>query len=150
MTTIILCPACLTVLPQDYPHDHVAIDRALTTQPERFATMSRPERREVVLTGLDRGTSITALAALFRIRIGILRALLPAEHPESAQNARNRRAADLAALEAAVRSLWTQGLPDTDIALRTGHSVYAVLRARRRLGLAALVNHHNFLTGGTR
>ncbi|MEV4283270.1 hypothetical protein [Actinoplanes xinjiangensis] len=150
MNRITLCPACLTVLPEDYPYDHVAIDRTLTTQPERFTGMARPERREVIITGLNRGMSIKTLAALFHHGTATLQALLPEEHPASAVSVRNRRAAERLALDTAVQALWSEGLPDTDISLRTGRSVYAVADARRRLGLPTHTNRRAVTFGGAR
>ncbi|MEU8656926.1 hypothetical protein [Actinoplanes philippinensis] len=150
MNNLTLCPACLTVLPEDYPYDHVAIDRTLTTQPERFTTMTRPERREVIITGLNRGMSIKALAALLHHGTATLQALLPADHPDSATSRRTRRAAERIALDTAVQALWSDGLPDTDISLRTGRSVYAVADARRRLGLATHPTPRHLFAGGTR
>jgi hypothetical protein len=150
MNSTMLCPACLDELPDDYPYDHVAIDRALTSQPERITTMDSHERREVILTGLARDMTVTGLASQFHWRTGQIRALLPADHPESTANARKRRLAERAELDATVRDLWDHGLPDTEIALRSGHSVYAIADTRRRLGLATLSGRHWLLPGGVR
>jgi hypothetical protein len=150
MNPTTLCPACLDELPGDYPYDHVAIDRALTSQPGRLAGMDPCERREVILTGLARGMSVTRLAHHFTTATAKIRALLPAGHPESAANARNRHAADRAELDTAVRALWDRGLPDTEIALRTGRSVYVIADTRRRLGLPTLTRRHAVTAGGAR
>jgi hypothetical protein len=131
-----LCPACLVELPDDYPFDHVGIDRALTREPGSLSHMKPQERREVIVTGLARGMSILALTRHFKWSTRQLRALLPADHPESEENAHVRREAEREQLEATVRSLWEQRLPDTDIALRTSRTVYLVADIRRRLGLA--------------
>jgi hypothetical protein len=147
MNPTMLCPACLAELPADYPFDHVVIDRALTSQPERLATMRRQERREVLLTGLARGMTITALTRHFGWSTRQLRALLPADHFESEVNARKRHDAEREQLEATIRSLWEQRLPDTDIALRTGRTVYVVADVRRRLGLATLPSRHLLFRG---
>jgi hypothetical protein len=150
MTTITLCPACLAELPDDYPYDHVVIDRVLTTQPELLSGMTRRERREVVVTGLTRGMSISALSVRLNRAVKYLRELLPADHPESAISNRNRRAAERAHLDVTVRDLWDKGLPDTDIALRTGTSVYVVGDTRRRLGLATHTARYSLFAGGPR
>lgn len=149
-STTTLCPACLTELPDDYPYDHVAIDRVLTSEPDRLARMSNGEQREVVLTGLARGMTVTALATRLNRGVRRLRELLPDDHPESVASNRNRRAAERAQLDLTVRALWEQGLPDTDIALRTGVSVYAIGDTRRRLGLATLTGHRRWLLLGGR
>jgi hypothetical protein len=143
-----LCPACLRELADNYPYDHVAIDRALAGQPELFTAMTHAEQREAVLTGLERGMSITLLAKRLHCRGGYLRELLPADHPESVENARQRRAAERAALDTTIRTLWAEGIPDTDIALRTGHSVYVIADARRRLALSTLPRRQDVLSGG--
>jgi hypothetical protein len=145
-----LCPACLEGLPDDYPYDHVVIDRALTSQPERLAAMDRDEQREVILTGLAHGMTVTLLANHFRSAIKRIRALLPTDHPESLANTRIRQAAERAALDTAVRTLWNRSLPDTEIALRTGRSVYVIADTRRRLGLATLPSRHGLFAGGSR
>jgi hypothetical protein len=145
-----LCPACLTELPDNYPHDHVVIDRALSNEPERFATMRRAARREVVLTGLARGLTITALSRHLGCAGRSLRDLLPAEHPESLANARIRHAAERQQLEATIRELWEQGLPDTEISLRTGMTVYLIADIRRRLGLSTHTARSWLLPGGVR
>ena len=144
-----LCPACLADLPDDYAFDHVAIDRALTSQPELIDVMARPEQREVVVVGFTRGMTITCLTRHFRWTSTRIRNLLPVEHPESAANARRRQATERAALDATVRTLWDQGTPDTDIALRTGRSVYVIAGSRRRLGLPNRVTRHDLVSGGT-
>ncbi|MFF5082492.1 hypothetical protein ACFY36_36065 [Actinoplanes sp. NPDC000266] len=150
MNHITLCPACLQELPDNYPYDHVAVDRALTDQPNRIGGLERQEQREVILTGLARGMTITFLARHFQWGTGRIRALLPTDHPESVPNARHRHAAQRAELDATVHHLWRLGLSDTDIALRTGRSVYVIADSRRRLGLDTHVTRHSFISGGSR
>lgn len=128
MTPPTLCPACLTELPTDYPHDHVAIDAALDRSPELFKRMSRDERTEVVVTGLSRGMSLHFLAQRFGWADRTVRLLLPAGHPVLAVD-------DRAFFEATVRELWERDLPDTAIAMQAGCSPNAVSNARSRLRL---------------
>jgi hypothetical protein len=51
----ILCPKCLNVLPEDYPFDHVAIDRALAGDHTVIRGMPLAERREIVRIAETRG-----------------------------------------------------------------------------------------------
>jgi hypothetical protein len=57
-----LCPLCLDELPDNYPFDHVAIDRILAGK-QRPA--DRAERDEAIRVGIRRGMTITQLAQLF-------------------------------------------------------------------------------------
>jgi hypothetical protein len=131
MTITDLCPACLAELPADYPFDHVLIDRALSSQPHLFRTMSHSERTEVVLTGLARGRSLNGLAVGLSWPFAHIQALLPDEHPQSAKSQRE-------ALEKRVAELWSQGQSDSTIALRTGKNAAVIGRVRKDLGLASL------------
>ncbi|MEV6493072.1 hypothetical protein AB0M20_31285 [Actinoplanes sp. NPDC051633] len=148
MNTPTLCPACLCELPDDYPFDHIAIDRALTDEPRLFARMPRAERIETVLTGLRRNLSMSTIAARLRCNVDRLRALLPADHPESAVQRRAAAAAERRALETAVASLWRQHLPDTEISMRLDRSVYKIADVRRALGLPTHPTTRRWATPG--
>jgi hypothetical protein len=71
----ILCPRCLATLPPGYPHDHVAIDRAVAGDPLIFARMTADEQREVIATALSRGVSLSALQSQLRVGWDRLQAL---------------------------------------------------------------------------
>jgi hypothetical protein len=150
MTDITLCPACLTELPDNYPYDHVVFDRALNGQPQLFDQMRTRERRELILISLSRSMPITELAHRLGRDVSKLRALLPAEHPESLTNFRHRRATERTQLDNTVRALWDRGLSDTDIALRTGYSAYVIGDIRRRLGLSTLVHRRGHFSRSAR
>jgi len=132
MNELIICPACLSELPDDYPYDHVAIDRAVAGDRPLFVAMSTEERSEVVSTGLSRGATLLDLVNLLSWPFGQLQAVLPDEHPESTAS-RNAR------VEQQVRQLWAQGLRDVTISARTGLNPSKVGRVRKRLGLATKV-----------
>lgn len=77
-----LCPSCLDELPADYPHDHVAIDLALTCHRDRarprFRSLSRADRGELVRVALARGWTINALYLPYGRSVAGLRALAAA------------------------------------------------------------------------
>lgn len=150
LTDITLCPVCLTELPPGYDFDHVAIDRALDSDPDLLNAMDPAEQCEVVLTGLARGLTVTGIARRFGWSTGRVRALLPDEHPESTAGARKRRAAQRRQLDQLVHDLAAQGLPDTEIALRTERSVYVITDTRRRLNLASHRARRHQVSGGVR
>ena len=128
MTDADLCPACLTELPADYSFDHVAIDLALSHQPQRFRAMGPAERTEVVVTGLARGRTLIALADRLGWPYNRLQQLLPDDHPHS-------QTVQRAVLEQRVRELWLQQLSDSAIAMHTGQNASAVGKIRKDLGL---------------
>lgn len=126
-----LCPACLTELDDDYPYDHVAIDRALDDQPWRFRHMRRGERAEVVTIALTRGMTLTDLAVRFHATFATVRDLAPAQlRPRD-------KAEQRAELEQQIRDLWAQDLDDGTIALRLGRTIGTVSKIRWRLKLPA-------------
>lgn len=126
-----ICPMCLVELPDGYPFDHVAIDRALAGDRDLFASMDADARREVVVTGLARGASLLDLVETLSWAYNTLQALLPDEHPESVASATARN-------ERLIRELWEQALPDVTISARTGLNPSKIGRIRKRLGLATL------------
>ncbi|WP_433368420.1 hypothetical protein ACQPZX_41530 [Actinoplanes sp. CA-142083] len=128
MKIVDLCPGCLTELPEDYPYDHVEIDRALADRPGLFTAMDRGQRAETVLAGLARGMSISRIAVHVRWNYAEIQALLPEGHPLSASQARRRS-------EQQIRELWAQDLSDSAIGLRIGQLPGTVGKVRKRIGL---------------
>lgn len=120
-----LCPQCLTELPDGYPYDHVAIDRALNGQASLFRRMSTSEQAEVVRTGRTRRIGYTDMARLFMQPADRLRQLVGDTGPHRAD------------FDAKVRALYNQVLPDGTIAVQLGVSYEKVRRSRQRQGLPA-------------
>ena len=131
-----LCPQCLNVLPDGYPFDHVAIDRALAGDTSVLAAMPPAERRELVLDGRRRGLEDWEIAALVHRSTARVRRWVA--------NETGRRPGRPSAIDdAAVRRLWQAGLSDRAIAGELGAGRNAVFLSRRRQGLEAL-----FTSGG--
>lgn len=123
-----LCPACLAELPEDYPYDHVRIDRALGGDLRLWSRMSRAERCEVVLTGIERRLDPRGLAEVLGLQYSYVQDVLPAEHPQS-------RESFLAQVEPQVAQMWADGATYVDITLATGLNERSVTRIRRSLNL---------------
>lgn len=135
MITVEFCPGCLTVLPDGYEFDHVAIDRALAGDTSVLAAMPPTERRELVLEGLRRGLREYEIAALMRRSFSEIKRWLTDTRP-------CRRDQLTAARDAAVRELHREGLSDNAIAKRLGIRKNAVFISRHRQGLPALFNSY--------
>lgn len=129
-----LCPGCLTELPDDYPFDHVSIDRTIAGDPQLFKAMGVEERREVIRAGRALGLSDTAIATRVNRITGDIRYIM-GEPVGRADPARDE----------AVRALWNEGLSDGVIGMRVGMHPGSVAKVRHRLGLDAL-----FGAGGRR
>jgi hypothetical protein len=123
-----ICPACLAQLAEDYPFDHVAVDRGVAGDRSVFAAMAGPERLEVVVTALSRGVTLLDLADRLAWPYHHLQEMLPPEHPESVESA-------TATAEKIIRELWEQKLADVTISARTGYNPSKIGRIRKRLGL---------------
>lgn len=128
MNVITLCPSCLIELPDDYPFDHVEIDRAVAGDRRVFADMNREQRTDVVVTGLARGKSLNQLAVQFGWSFDRIQELLPDEHLQSAEKSRSE-------LQIRIRELYDQDLTDGDIALRLGRPLGTVSKMRSRMKL---------------
>lgn len=126
-----LCPACLTGMPADYPHDHVEIDRAAAGDRDLFARMDLGRRRETVIVALARGASLHDLSSRLRWPYPALRGYLPDEHPQSAVS-------EAAAVEPLVLAMWQKGRSDIAIAARVGCDPRNVGKIRQALGLPTL------------
>lgn len=124
-----LCPGCLTELPDDYPYDHVRIDRALGDL-ALFRSMGQDERAEVIRAGLDRGMTLQQVATQVRRTQHDLLVILGGEG--------RSLEADRLQLEERIRELHARGLSDSDIALRLGKTAGGINHVRRRLGLPTL------------
>jgi hypothetical protein len=128
--TINLCPKCLNVLPDDYPFDHVAIDRALAGDTSVLRGMDLAERRELVQTARRSGMTEYAIAARLNRSAGEIRRWFDGPRPRSPRTT---------AFDHAVRALYeAERLSDPAIARRLGVSKNAVLVSRRRQHLPAL------------
>lgn len=120
-----LCPACLTELPDDYPFDHVAFDRALRGDRDLFAAMDTTTRGEVVATGLARGLTLMHISRALNWPYNRLEELLAGD--PGGERARQ---------EELIRQLWEQDLNDTAIAERIAPlTASSVQKIRCRMGL---------------
>jgi hypothetical protein len=131
MTMPTLCPACLTVLPGDYPFDHVAIDRALAGEARLFTAMTTAERKETLQVGISRGMTLDQMAKRLHRSGAELRQVVGIVPPSPRVAAKEQ-------LDRLVADLWKQELSDGDIALRTGRHTGSITKVRRRLQLPAL------------
>ena len=124
-----ICPACLTLLPDGYQFDHVAVDRAISGDRTIFAAMTEPEKVDVVVTALSRGFTVSRLAKTLSWPYVRIQQLVPAGHPCSIAE---KTARD----EQKIRELWEKGLRDVDISAATGINPTQIGRTRKKLGLA--------------
>lgn len=126
-----LCPSCLTELPDNYPYDHVAIDRALTGSARLYGA----ERYEAAREGFRRGMSTTTIAWTLRLSgdtiAGIVAGVIGDERAGS--NAREH-----VALDAEVRRRYAAGQADHHIAAALNVSRSTVQASRARMRLPAL------------
>lgn len=119
-----LCPACLTELPDEYPYDHVRIDRAIAGNPALFRSMADDEQREVVTAGRRQGMTNYAIA----VRIGSTSVYIATLMDEDIT----------AELNQSVAELHAKGLNDLAISLHVGCHRGVVAKVRQRLGLETL------------
>lgn len=119
-----LCPACLAELPDEYPYDHVEIDRALAGQAALFRRMSPDQQAEVVRTGLARGRSYASMSRLFMRSVNALTAMV-------GDGARDE-------FDQQVRALHAREFSDQKIAVHLGISYDKARKSRVRQHLPAL------------
>lgn len=130
-TTMVLpefCPSCLDELPDGYPFDHVAIDRALAGDSAIFGRMAADERRETITVGRRRGMTDSAIAvAINRSLEQVHRIMGEATRTSTGPKPKH---------DALVLKYWQHGLSDHQIAFRLGIARSTVGRTRARQGLA--------------
>jgi hypothetical protein len=121
-----LCPACLDVLPADYPYDHVAIDRALRGEIKVYGA----ERIEAMRVALSRGITASRAAELLACNSTVIR--------HARERGGRPRKGESHVDHAELRRLYDLGHDDGSIAISLGVNRQTVSKHRAKLGLPPL------------